>query len=305
MESSPFPDRPFLASELRSLGISRPRLDRAVREREVRRVLRGVYLRTDVADTIETRLQAAKLVLPPGSVICDRFAAWLYGIDLFQFGETAVLPPIETCVLRGKNRSRLAGVRGRTRDLGKDDIVEMDGVFVTTPLRTALDLGCNLWRRDATHVLDRFLRDFGTRDELARGAIRYFRRRGVVQLRELIPLADGRAESRRESWTRIEMRDAGLPEPEVQWWIEIDGVPTYRLDLAYPRHRIAIEYDGEEFHLRTEEQRRNDRERRQWLRDHGWTVIVVRNGDFTGPGLDRWLRAVAEALYPQVRSLRF
>ena len=136
----------------------------------------------------------------------------------------------------------------------------IDRVAVTTPLRTALDLGCNLRRRDALAALDQFMGTHGlTREEYAAAAGRYFRRRGVVQLRQLIPLADPRAESPRESWTRLAIIDAGLPCPELQVWIEIDGVRSIRLDLAYPRHRIVVEYDGEELHDQTPEQREHDR----------------------------------------------
>ena len=85
-----------------------------------------------------------------------------------------------------------------------------------------------------------------------------------------------------------------MPEPQV--WIEVDGVPTYRLDFAYRRARTCIEYDGEEFHDRTPEQRENDEDRRAWLREHGWTVIVVKLGDFSGDALDQWLRKVRAAL---------
>jgi hypothetical protein len=143
------------------------------------------------------------------------------------------------------------------------------------------------------------------REDLASAAIRYFRRRGVVQLRQLIPLADPRAESARESWTRLAIIDAGLPCPELQFWIEIDGVPTYHLDLAYPRHRIAVEYDGEEFHRRTPEQRRHDDKRRTWLEESGWTVIVVKRGDFTGAALDRWLGDLRAALRPTYSNRRW
>jgi hypothetical protein len=59
------------------------------------------------------------------------------------------------------------------------------------------------------------------------------RRRGVLQLRELVPLVDRRMESRREAWTPLAIHDAGLPLPEPQVWSEVDGVPTYRLDIAY------------------------------------------------------------------------
>ena len=180
------------------------------------------------------------------------------------------------------------------------------GVRVTTPLRTALDLGCHLRRREALAALDQFMRHHDLDSEqLRRESVRFFRRRGVVQLRRLIPLADPRAESPRESWTRLEIIDAGLPCPEPQYWIEIDGVPTYRLDLAYPRLRVAVEYDGDEFHQRTEDQMRHDAERREWLERHGWTVIVVRNGDFSGRGLQRWLSELRAALRPTYSNRRW
>lgn len=299
------PDKPFRAHDARRLGISKHTLKRAVREGRVTQLLRGVYLRSDLPVTPDVRAAAAALVITPGAVIRDRFAAWLHGIDLFNGFEAEVVPPIETCVLRGRATTRRQGVDGRTRDLQDQDVMTVGGVRVTTPLRTVLDLGCNLWRRDALHVLDVYLRRFGTREDLRRGAVRYYRRRGVVQLRELIPLADGRSESRRESWTRLEIHDANLPAPEPQYWIEVDGFPRYRLDLAYPKHRVAVEYDGEDFHHRTDERKERDRERRKWLRDHGWTVIVVQKGDFTGAALDRWLGGLACALEPPVRSMRF
>ena len=56
----------------------------------------------------------------------------------------------------------------------------------------------------------------------------------MIQLRELIARVDTRAESARESWTRLAIHDAGLPRPTPQYWVLIDGHPTYRLDLAYP-----------------------------------------------------------------------
>ena len=154
-------------------------------------------------------------------------------------------------------------------------------------------------------ALDAFARTHGlTKEQMRERATGYRRRRGVIQLRELIELVDPRAESARESWLRLAIRDAGLVMPEPQFWIEKDGAPIYRLDLAYPRARVAVEYDGWEAHQRTEEQRENDRARRQWLRDNGWTVIVVRRGDFTGPALDRWLRELREALRPTYSPLR-
>jgi hypothetical protein len=306
MDLEALPVEPFTPARARALGIGRSRLDSALRDGLIRRVLHGVYLRADQPDTVETRVACAALVIAPGSVLRDRTAAWVHGVDVLTYGEHDLLPPLETCVPRFRAPSDRHGIDGGTRDLARDDVMMIRGVSVTTPLRTALDLGCHLRRRDALAALDQFMRVHEiSRGQLRREAVRFFRRRGVVQLRRLIPLADHRAESPRESWTRLEIIDAGLPCPEPQYWIEINGVPTYRLDLAYPRLRIAVEYDGDEFHHRTDEQKRHDAERREWLERHGWTVIVVRNGDFTSPGLQRWLGELRVALRPTYSNRRW
>ena len=118
--------------------------------------------------------------------------------------------------------------------------------------------------------------------------------RGVIQLRQLIEIAHALSESPGESATRLVIIDAGLPAPELQHWVTVNGVPTYRLDLAYPAHRVAVEYDGREFHD-SPEQRARDAARRRWLREHGWTVIVVTKDDLAS-GSSRWLDLLAREL---------
>jgi uncharacterized protein DUF559 len=117
----------------------------------------------------------------------------------------------------------------------------------------------------------------------------------VVKLRGLVLLADPRSESAGESRVRLRIHDEGLPLPVPQHWVLDHGVPRYRLDLAYPKHRIAVEYDGE-WHDATADQRRADLERRTWLRKHGWTVIVVRRGELGGRTSEPWLRDLRNAL---------
>ncbi len=291
-----FPRRPVTAREATAFGISRHRLDEAIRNREVRRVLAGVFLPADIDQTPEIRARAACLVISPYAVVCDELAAWIHGVDSFHYSVGDLGVPITTYVLRGHSPTNRPEVKGGTRDLLPEDWMLIGGVRVTTPVRTALDLGCKLSRRRALAAMDALMRASGFTSAQARTLLpRYRRRRGVVQLRALLPLADPRAESARESWLRLAIIDHGLPTPQSQWWIDVAGVPTYRLDLAYPFARVAVEYDGEEFHS-GEAAESSDAERRDWLSRHGWRVIVVTKENFDDGPVPSWLRELAEAL---------
>jgi len=133
-----------------------------------------------------------------------------------------------------------------------------------------------------------------TTAQLRRGLNRYFRRRGVVQARQLVELADPRSESPGESWARLEVLDHGLPAPEPQVWVYEDGRPVFRLDLAWRRRKVALEYDGRDFH--GEDRRDHDKARRNWLREHGWTVVVVRAEDFAPERIQGWIHELRTAL---------
>ncbi|NUS52174.1 MAG: type IV toxin-antitoxin system AbiEi family antitoxin domain-containing protein, partial [Nocardioidaceae bacterium] len=168
------PDEPFTWPEARARGLTRKRLATYVREGHVRRVLRNVYVAAGVDDSLETRVAAASKVTSAWAVICDRTAAWLWGVDTFEFRELEILPPVESFVLRGHTRTRRLGVAGGVRDLASRDLVEIGGVTVTSPLRTALDLACTLGRRDALAALDGFMRLHGiTREQMHRELRRY------------------------------------------------------------------------------------------------------------------------------------
>ena len=91
------------------------------------------------------------------------------------------------------------------------------------------------------------------------------------------------------------MHDHGLPRPEVNWWVVVDGVPTYRIDLAFPHAKVAIEYNGEEFHS-SDQDKAADAVRRRWLESHGWTVIVVDKHSFSDEALSEWIEEIRQAL---------
>ena len=287
---------PFTSGQALAAGLSRWDLAQLVREHAVRRILTDVYIPWHEPDTLENRALAAALVVPAHAVAVDRTAAWLWGVDVRKPWQLDVAPPVEFFALRGHARLRRGGVRSGERDLAPRDVTSVGGVRLTVPVRTALDLACAPGPYEALAAMDGLARVQGvTVEELLRELPRYRRRRGVVQARRLVPLVDGRAESAGESFTRLAIVDSGLPVPQPQVWVLESGVPKFRLDLAYPRLKICIEYDGEAFHS-SREQREADRLRRTWLREHGWKVIVVRKDDFKGAALDSWLRELREEI---------
>jgi putative AbiEi antitoxin of type IV toxin-antitoxin system len=286
-------DQPFTAATAAALGVSGAQLRRLVTRGLVRRVCRGVYAVAQAPDDLAFRARSLALVVSPSAVVTDRTAAWLHGVDILPRSAVRT-PPRISVFQRPGTRSRREGVASGERMLLPRDIVEVGGLAVTSPLRTALDLGRLLWRYDALGALDQFLRLGVALDELLTEIERFKGFRGVVQLRALAPLADPRAESLAESALRLRWYDAGLPRPEPQWWVcDEHGTPIFRLDLALPEVLFAAEYDGVDFHT-AEEDRDFDRRRREWLTEcRGWLIEVFVNDDLYRPGADPGPRLLA------------
>jgi hypothetical protein len=79
------------------------------------------------------------------------------------------------------------------------------------------------------------------------------------------------AESRPEARVARLLVVAGLPAPVQQHWVRVAG-DRYRLDLAYPEQKVAIEYDGWDTH-RSRTAFDRDRRRDRILQLAGWTVL--------------------------------
>ncbi|CAJ1584979.1 endonuclease domain-containing protein [[Mycobacterium] wendilense] len=75
--------------------------------------------------------------------------------------------------------------------------------------------------------------------------------------------------------------DGGLPEPVLQYEIIDRDGRCWRVDFAWPEHKVAVEYDGFDFHSTTEHLRR-DRQKRAALQELGWTVLSVVCDDVRG-----------------------
>jgi hypothetical protein len=245
--------------------LSRSQLDTRIQRGDVIKVWPGVYSREE-PDTL-VRLRGLDLRAGEPVAICLSTAAAAYGFDTEDVGDLHVLNPV---------RHQLRGSDGLVvhRREGAP-LSEVDGRPATSPAWTAVEVARGLRRPRTLATLDAALRS-GTCDrrELWRAAAAQAGRRGIVQIRELIPLAAGEAESPMESEARLVMLDGGLPMPELQYEVIDRSGRLWRLDFAWPDAKLAVEYDGFDWHSDPESLRR-DRQKKAALREMGWSVMSV------------------------------
>lgn len=285
-ESAPLPvDRPFTAHDADAAGVPASLRHKLIANGLLRPLVRGVFVATQVPDSLRLRVAAVALVTPPHVVVVDRTAAWIHGVDALPRSAMHEMPSLDLYSIRA-SRMRRTGVSSGIRHLTAADVEDVGGVAVTTALRTACDLGRLLWRYDALAAIDGFLRLGVAHDELVREVDRFKGHRGVVQLRRLVPLGDAGAESPPESALRLHWHEADIPaRPTTQIWVHSDdGTPRFRIDVGDPEVRFGAEYFGEEFH--GEDDEASDEDRLRWLRTRrAWVMEVFTKADVYGPDL--------------------
>lgn len=295
-------EQPFTHTTAREAGLRPNDLTALVATGSLRRPLRGVYVAATTPDSTRLRLACLRLVIPPDCVVCDRHAGWLHGAEMVLApGEHLQAMPLTVFRTHGHSRLRNGLVDGGERSLLPSDVVEIEGVKVTSALRTALDLGRVRWPDRAIAGLDAMLR-LGAfeHEELLAHVHRFTGARWVRTLRAVAPLADGRSESPAESVLRLRMVERRIPvEPQVEVWDDARFVA--RLDLGDRRSRFGAEYDGEEWHS-TPEQRAHDQARRGDADEQGWTVAVFRKENVFGPLAD--VDRLAAEAYHRARARR-
>jgi hypothetical protein len=257
--------------------------------------VRGVYHSPELTDDLALRVAVLRQVVPDDCVVTDRTAGWLWGADMILAPNDHLhVPPVSVFAPPGR-RLRNGLVTSGERRLLPPDVAEVGGVQVTSPLRTACDLGRLLFRDQALAALDSLARlgAFSLRD-LTLAPLRYAGYRGVIQLRALVPLVDPGAESPTESILRLRWLDLGLPRPRCQIPVPSPRGGTWWLDMGLEVPRFAAEYDGDDYH--GEDRSAYDDGRRGWLRSaEGWTIVVIRKHNMFGrdQDVDRLLRAGA------------
>jgi very-short-patch-repair endonuclease len=212
-------------------------------------------------------------------------AAWLWskrrgivaGLSAAAMHGTKWIDACEPAELIHDNRKPPPDLVVRTERVLPDEIAERSGMWVTTPARTAFDLGRHIGSRVAAvcrldalaNATDLELVDVETVIAAHPGVP------GAPRLRRVLPLMDNGAESPQETVARLALIDAGLPRPKTQFRVfDQYGQFVARLDMAYDDVQIGIEYDGPQ-HWTDPAVRQRDIDKQFGLTQLNWVVIRV------------------------------
>lgn len=227
-----------------------------------RRLYHGVYLHNDVELTAALRARAAWLAT--GATLAGLSAAAVHGAKWLDSGAPAE-------IVRNDRHSQPGMIAHGYRILD-DETCLAAGLPLTTPARTAFDIGRRHPANHAVPIIDSLLAATGLAipDVLA-VADRWPGVRGVRLLRSTLQLVDGAAESPPESRLRMILIHGGLPAPECQ--IRFPEL-RIRVDMGWREWKVAVEYDGVQ-HWADARQRAWDIERIALLEAAGWVVVRV------------------------------
>ena len=270
-----------------SLATGEKRLTKArLRGPTFRPVMRDWYVGAEVEITPALRRRALTCWGGEHAVVAGSLAAEAHGVDVVDL--------VAELVVGRQRRVGPPGVVLHGDRLRPDEVVVVDGVRVTSPVRTAFDLARRLPFPDAVAQADALGRRHRfTGRALREMADRHPRTRWVSRVRAVAAAMNRLAESLPESRMRIALAARDVPAPVLQHPVSTPR-GTFRLDLAWPELKLALEYDGEEHRSITAHGRDLDRDAA--LDDLGWLVIRVTKAQLDRPDelAARVLRKLAE-----------
>jgi hypothetical protein len=240
----------------------------AMRNGWLHRLYRGVYAFGHRHLPTEAWFLAATKAGGPNAVLSHFSAAALWGIVDWD----GRAPEI---TLVGPSASARPGLHAhRTARLEVDEVRRRQGIRVTSPARTLIDLASQLSARQLRRAVRR-AQGLGlvTLAELVSALARVGPRRGTRKLRAII--ADGPAPTRSELENVVLdlILRGGFTPPDVNVALVIGGrklVPDFR----WPDEHVVVEADGRAWHD-NKVAREDDAERQAVLEAHGERVIRV------------------------------
>lgn len=228
---------------------------RAVTTGRERRVARGVYVPEQAWAPLDARERYVALVRAVGRtrrfrpVISHWSAAAVHGLPI-----TGPWPSVVHTIVgpTAGGRSR-GGVVKHSLRLEDADVVELDGLLVTSVVRTVLDIASvgnfmtAVTMADRAIHVDRFGRrpPLCTKDELRDAWERSLPFRAFARSREVIAFAETNADSPLESVSRVTMRVIGCPRPRLQTPYYDHAGFIGDADFDWPDYRMIGEADGD------------------------------------------------------------
>ena len=249
-------------AQLTALGFGKGAIDARIRAERLHRVHQGVYAVGRPSLTREGRFMAAVLSCGPAAALSHFAAAVLWRL-LTERG-----PRIDVTVPRGGQRRRRGAVIIHRSALPAADITHRDGIRVTTPARTLIDLADVLPRRRLERALDEAAY---LRLDLAPVSPRPGRRGAGVLAQVIAMHAPGSTRTRSELEERmLSLCDRfRLPTPEVNTTVQ-----GHEVDFLWRDSRLVVEVDGWAAHG-TRSAFERDRRRDADLLAAGWRVLRI------------------------------
>ena len=236
------------------------------------RIWHGLYRRDDQPDDLRLRSIALARTWPDG-VLRGRSAALLWGDD-----SVPVDAPPEIW-LPSTRRSRPGRIY-RYGTLPPSAVTEIDGLRVTTPLRTCRDLAGDLGFEDAVVSVERLCAMVPELPGQLAGALEHPSGRGARDFVAVARAADPRSGSAVSTRVRLELRAAGLEGFRHGHTMRM-GHFTVELPLADPDARCVVFTAGDS--ATPPNPGRGAERYREQLSHAGWTVIVVHGA--AAPGI--------------------
>lgn len=296
------PRRAFTLRQGREAGLSDAAMRRAVFERP----FHGVRARPGPADRgLIDRCAELQVALAPQVAFSHATAARLWNMPLPRWirDELHVTSPGAAV--------RRAGVVGWKRAGDAPERALLRGVAVTTPAETWVALatmtdarGGRMPREWLVAVGDflvsgrrtRFGREkpLATAADLVGALARHGSRRGAAVLDWAFERLRSPVDSPPESFLRLAIVEARMPEPAVQPAI-MTAVGVRHPDLGFLDQGVLLEYLGD-VHRTDAETWRRDLQRVQLFEDAGYRVLMVGAADLTATGLPALCHRIRRAL---------
>ncbi|TEA08698.1 DUF559 domain-containing protein [Mycobacteroides salmoniphilum] len=228
----------------------------------------AVYVPTGAEVTPLKRAEAAWLWSRRQGVLAGISAAAVHG--------TKWLPQYGPAELIHTNRLTPQGISVWSDRLHRDEQTVINELPVTTPARTAFDIGRRTTVDLAVERLDALMNATGTSvADIETVVARHRGVRGLTRLSHVLDLVDGGAESPWETRTRLIVVRAGFTAPQTQLVVRNRfGDFVARLDMGWKDHKVGIEFDGAQ-HWTDACQRSRDIDRAKELADEGWRIVRV------------------------------